>query len=87
MVSILSSGSLRQSLAINDFLNIQIIRLKDDNLVRQFNIYYEKFLSRISSYRQELTTLSVIRDTLLTCLISGELRVLEAEKILKEAGV
>ena len=36
---------------------------------------------------QESTSLSSLRDTFLPKLISGELRIQDAEKLLKEAGV
>lgn len=56
-------------------------------LLRVFNDMTEPMLKRQFLLGQEIKVLSELRDTLLPKLISGELRIPDAEKFLAEAGI
>ena len=58
-----------------------------DDLVRKFSDIAQSLRDRISLSDRENKVLSELRDTLLPKLISGELRIPDAEKFLKEAGI
>ncbi len=58
-----------------------------DLLLRVFNEMSEPLLKRQFLLGKEIKVLSELRDTLLPKLISGELRIPDAEKFLEEAGV
>ena len=56
-------------------------------LVKQFDALASPALGRIQALEEESATLAQLRDTLLPKLISGELRVKDAEAFLKERGL
>lgn len=56
-------------------------------LVHSFNSVFQPIAERIESALEINRTLNELRDALLPRLISGELRVPDAEKMLQEAGV
>ena len=56
-------------------------------LAGQFNTFLEPILARFLMSIEEKQVLSELRDTLLPKLISGELRIPDAEKFLQEAGI
>jgi type I restriction enzyme S subunit len=58
-----------------------------DAIIARFAEYVRPLLARISTATTESLTLSAIRDTLLPKLISGELRVRDAERMLAHAPV
>jgi type I restriction enzyme S subunit len=53
-------------------------------LQRQFGAIAEPLLERLARIQEESTTLATLRDTLLPRLISGELRIRDAERITAE---
>ena len=53
----------------------------------QFNTFLEPILAKFLMSIKEQQVLSELRDTLLPKLISGELRIPDAEKFLEEAGI
>ena len=55
------------------------------NVIDVFNSITDKMLLRTLIYRRELTDLIKIRDTLLPKLISGEIRVPEADHLIEQA--
>jgi type I restriction enzyme S subunit len=55
-------------------------------IIRGFDAAAESFLARTLGCRREALTLSVLRDALLPKLISGALRVTDAERFLARAG-
>jgi type I restriction enzyme S subunit len=57
------------------------------SLVRAFTVFAEDLMKRKEGIGGEVLNLCAIRDTLLPKLISGELRIPDAEKLLEEAGV
>jgi type I restriction enzyme S subunit len=64
------------------FLESEMVIVPQDNLLRIFAGYVQSLLVKISS--NESMTLGELRDFLLPKLISGELRVPDAERILGE---
>lgn len=58
-----------------------------ENLVDEFEQIAFAFDEKIENNTNEIETLNTLRDTLLPKLISGELRVRDAEKLVEEAGV
>ena len=63
----------------NAILAQSCVATKDETVV-EFNVIYGKLRARIDAASQEATTLAELRDTLLPKLISGEIRVPEAEE-------
>ena len=61
--------------------------LPTDQLLKQFQSIMSPLVERAMVGISECETLSEIRDTLLPKLISGELRIPNAEKFLEEAGI
>ncbi len=57
------------------------------SILNAFSSLADTLLGRISRASQENSTLSELRDALLPRLISGELRVPDAEKMLEEVGI
>ena len=53
----------------------------------QYNQFTSPLLSRIEEQVRQIETLSTLRDTLLQKLISGELRIPDAEALVAEAGL
>jgi len=55
-------------------------------LVEQFDSLASPTLGRIQALEEESATLAALRDTLLPKLISGELRVKDAERFIEGVG-
>ena len=66
-------------------LKLAVVR-PPDFLIRRFEGVAEELLSRALGRRRELRTLAALRDPLLPKLISGELRVKDAERFLGRAS-
>jgi len=86
-VKVLCSGSVRQSLSSDDFESIQIACPDSEDLIFQFNANYEANLNRINAINENIRSLECVRDALLPKLISGEIRIPDAEKMLEEFGI
>ncbi|MFN3327113.1 MAG: restriction endonuclease subunit S [Bryobacteraceae bacterium] len=67
-------------------LALRVIR-PPDPLLKRFEQAAEPILARTLECRRESRTLAALRDALLPKLISGELRVRDAERFLKERGL
>jgi type I restriction enzyme S subunit len=83
-IQTLSSGTVRQSLSCKDFCSIPLVVPP----VALLNAFYEIRLSLYDSvghFKQRLRTLSALRDELLPRLISGNLRLPEAQEQLEDA--
>ncbi len=57
------------------------VPLPEPGIARQFNIIIRPMVSRLHAGIHESRTLAALRDALLPKLISGELRVPDAERI------
>lgn len=82
----LNSGSTQPLLTQNALKRLRII-LPDLRVMKKFSSFTENLFSKIDQNKIENIVLSSLRDTLLPKLISGELRVPDAEKFIEEAGV
>lgn len=78
----LCSGSVRQSLKLRDLESIPLV-VPPPPIVQTFNKTWEQWHDLIQANAQESRTLASLRDTLLPKLLSGELRVPDAEKIVE----
>ena len=63
------------------------VSIPPPELVNRFSEITSNLMKRIFVSEKESETLSELRDTLLPKLISGELRIPDAEKFLEEAGI
>lgn len=75
-VASLAIGGVRQSLSYDDLSSIETI-IPNINIVEKFNNLYNQMKKTIKANKQESSRLSLLRDTLLPRLMSGELEVLE----------
>jgi len=82
----LSSGSVRQSLSYEDFASIPLT-LPEINILEEFNKIFCSLREKIIHNENECGVLRSLRDTLLPKLISGELRIPDAENLVEEAGI
>lgn len=58
----------------------------NDNVIDAFSIIVESLMDQVLQNGQQSKTLAQLRDTLLPKLISGELRIADAEDFLKGRG-
>lgn len=79
-INILASGSVRQSLSYADFASIPCI-IPPETITQEFNRRWSALREGIRSREAESRSLAQLRDTLLPKLISGELRIPDAERI------
>ena len=86
LIASLCSGSVRQSLKHADMESIPLV-LPPPSVKTTFNEIYELFMESVRVRDQETQVLAELRDTLLPKLISGELRIPDAEKFLEEVGI
>lgn len=74
-----SGGTVFHNLNTGDFSRIKIL-LPSSPLVEKFHSACEGIMQRIKSNQEESHTLAALRDALLPKLLSGEIRVSEAER-------
>ena len=75
-VASLAIGGVRQSLSYDDLSLIETI-IPSENIVEEFNNLYNQMKKTIKTNKIENSRLSLLRDTLLPRLMSGELEVPE----------
>ena len=63
------------------------ITIPTDVANMKFNEIYESLRRKITQNQEECEILTSLRDTLLPKLISGELKIPDAENLIKEAGI
>ena len=76
MVASLAIGGVRQSLSYDDLSSIETI-IPKINIVEKFNNLYNQMKKTIKANKQVSSRLSLLRDTLLPRLMSGEIEVPE----------
>jgi len=81
-----AKGSTVLMLTRDSVLDYRIMVPKDD-LMNKFHDLYEIMQSRYELINNEIETLVDLRDNLLPKLISGELRITDAEKMIDEVGI
>ncbi len=75
-VASLAIGGVRQSLSYDDLSSIEVI-IPSENAVEEFNNLYNQMKKTIKANKLESSRLSLLRNTLLPRLMSGELEVPE----------
>ena len=75
-VASLAIGGVRQSLSYDDLSSIETI-IPNINIVEKFNNLYNQMKKTIKANKRESTHLSLLRDTLLPRLMSGEIEIPE----------
>ena len=75
-VASLAIGGVRQSLSYDDLSLIEII-IPSENIVEKFNNLYNQMKKTIKANKKESSRLSLLRDTLLPRLMSGEIEIPE----------
>ena len=75
-VASLAIGGVRQSLSYDDLSSIETI-IPNINIVEKFNNLYNQMKKTIKANKRESSHLSLLRDTLLPRLMSGEIEVPE----------
>lgn len=75
-VASLAIGGVRQSLSYDDLSSIEVI-IPSENAVEEFNNLYNQMKKTIKASKLESSRLSLLRDTLLPRLMSGEIEVPE----------
>ena len=84
-VSSMTGSSGRQRVP-NDFFDRYLVANPGSSVHKTFAKIADPIIKRIQVCEEEITTLSELRDTLLPKLISGEIRISDANKFLEEAG-
>ena len=82
-VASLAIGGVRQSLSYDDLSSIEVI-IPSENAVEEFNNLYNQMKKTIKANKLENSRLSLLRDTLLPRLMSGELEVPGIRRATKE---
>tara|TARA_Y100001954_G_scaffold231944_1_gene282350 strand:+ start:150 stop:1460 length:1311 start_codon:yes stop_codon:yes gene_type:complete len=85
-LKISAQGSTQQYLSLKTLRNIPVIS-PSKSVLSNFSLISSPIFERIKTAKDEIKTLSELRDTLLPKLISGELHIPDAEKFLEEAGI
>ena len=80
-------GSSGRQRVPSDAVGAFALPLPAKSVLRAFGNYCSDLLGKIRENENQSSVLAKIRDTLLPKLISGELRIPEAERLLAEAGV
>jgi len=83
-INTLASGSVRQSLSYADFASIPCV-VPPEEILEVFNRKWIMLREGIQSREEESVPLVALRDTLLSKLISGELCVPDAERIVERS--
>jgi type I restriction enzyme S subunit len=82
-INTLASGSVRQSLSYTDFASIPCV-VPPEPVAQEFTRRWSTLREGIRAREAGSHTLATLRDALVPKLISGELRVKDAERIIKE---
>lgn len=80
------TGAVQPKVSQTNLKSIPVI-IADDDINQYFNEWIESIFEMISMNTDEIKDLTTIRDTLLPKLISGELRVPDAENFVEEARI
>jgi len=86
LLSLGGGGSVFFNLSKGRFDEIEILAPSED-LISAFSGVVSALMDRCFATKQETIALAKTRDTLLPKLISGELRIPDAEKMLEEVGI
>jgi type I restriction enzyme, S subunit len=79
-------GSAQPNVSAATIMATTILR-PDDEIIRVFNNMFDGNFVKMLSNRETVQTLSKLRDTLLPKLLSGEIRIPDAEKMVEELAL
>ena len=85
-ITIFNRGSTQPLITQSDLKKIEVI-CANEKIHKQFEILCSDFFEQFHKNQKESNTLGKIRDSLLPKLISGELRITDAEKMIEEAAI
>lgn len=80
-------GDAQPHIYPSDLMRLNVVLPKNSNLKKKFDEVSAPMFERIAISQREIVILGNLRDKLLPKLISGELRIRDAEKFLERAGV
>jgi type I restriction enzyme S subunit len=80
------TGAVQKKINQTNLFSIPVI-IPDEKILRAFNSITDPLKDKIFLNSKESDVLSSIRDTLLPKLISGELKISDAENFIHGAGV
>jgi type I restriction enzyme S subunit len=81
-----SYGTIFDTITTANFRNTKIL-IPTEEVLSNFHPHVQPMMEKRLQLERESRTLAALRDTLLPKLISGELRVKDAERFLKERGL
>ncbi len=81
-----ANGSTFQEISKSNFRPIPVV-VPQKPLLRTFDYHVQPWLARIVALERERSTLITLRDALLPKLVSGAIRLKDAEAFLKERGL
>lgn len=84
-INTLASGTVRQNLPFSDFISIPLI-IPDCKVLGVFYDLRSSLYGRINANARQIGTLASLRDTLLPRLLSGQLRLPEAETMIEQTA-
>ena len=82
----IARGSAQQNVSGKDILGLHFV-LGNEEILKIFSDSTSDLFKKILLNFEENITLAMLRDTLLPKLISGELKIPDAEEIIKESGI
>src|SRR6056297_1279302 len=82
-LALMNRGSTQPLLTQGDLKQLDLV-IPQNEVLWHYHKISESFFSLIDSNNQEIEVLNTIRDTLLPKLLSGEIRVKTAEKLISE---
>ena len=85
-ISAISSGSVQTKFNKTSLRAVPVL-LPSNTLIRISSDFFKSILSKVDSLFCKTRTLVDLRDALLPKLISGEIRIPDAEKMLEEVGI
>ena len=80
------TGAVQKKINQTNLFSIPVI-IPDEKILKAFNLITDPLKDKIFLNSKESDVLSSIRDTLLPKLISGEVKISDAENLVKEAGI
>ncbi|MCZ8017165.1 MULTISPECIES: restriction endonuclease subunit S [Pseudomonadota] len=83
----MQQGAAQPHIYPSDLMRMEVVCSDDEKLWHHLETIVSPLFKRISICETQNQVLAELRDTLLPKLISGELRIPDAEKFLEEAGV
>lgn len=84
IVAELNNGSAQPNISVGSLQGYPVL-IPTSTVMKLYENFVQQFWKKIQSYNGQNTTIESLRDTLLPILLSGELRIPDAEKLIEEA--